>query len=207
MAKSNRFWDKLSRRYEKSPVANEAAYQKKLEITRGFLKPEMEILEFGCGTGTTAVAHAPYVKHIQAIDFSSKMLEFDKAKAAAAKVENVTFEHASIDKFSVGDETFDVVLGLSILHLLKNKEDVIAKVHKMLKPGGVFISNTVCIGNTMKFFSFIAPIGKSFGVLPVLNIFTTKELETSVTAAGFEIEQLWQPSKKSAVFIVAKKRA
>ena len=147
MVQAHKFWDKLSKRYEKSPVANEAAYQKKLEITRGFLTPEMEILEFGCGTGTTAVAHAPNVKHIQAIDFSAKILEFGRTKAAAANVENITFERASIDEFEVADQSFDVVMGFSILHLLKNKEDVIAKVHKILKPGGVFISSTVCIGS------------------------------------------------------------
>ena len=68
MDQSTRFWDKIAERYSKQPVADESAYQKKLKVTREHFRPDMEVLEFGCGTGSTAIAHAPYVKHIQAID-------------------------------------------------------------------------------------------------------------------------------------------
>ncbi len=197
-------WDKIAKRYSKQPIADEAAYQKKLQVTREYFQPDMEVLEFGCGTGSTAITHAPYVKHIQAIDISSKMLEIAQGKADAKSVENVTFKRSSIDKFSVSDQTFDAVLGLSILHLLDNKEEVIARVHKMLKPGGIFVTNTACIGDTMmRFLKVIMPIGKLFGL--ILKVFTTKELEDSLTDAGFEIDYQWQPGKGDAVFIVAKK--
>ena len=165
----------------------------------------MEILEIGCGTGSTAITHAPYVKHIQAVDVSSKMLEIAQAKADADNVKNITFERSGIDEFTVSDQTFDAVLGLSILHLLENKEEVISKVHKMLKPGGIFVTSTPCLGDTMKYFKIIAPIGKFFGLLPVLRVFTAKELEDSLTHAGFQIDHQWQPGKGKAVFIVAKK--
>ncbi len=52
----------------------------------------MEVLEFGCGTGTTAITHAPYVKHIRAIDISSNMIEIAQRKADAKNIKNVTFE-------------------------------------------------------------------------------------------------------------------
>ena len=55
----------------------------------------------------------------------------------------------------------------------------------------------------MKFFKVIAPIGKLFGLM--LKVFTAKELEDSLTDAGFEIDYHWQPGKGKAVFIVAKK--
>ncbi len=200
-----KFWDRMAERYSKQPVADEAAYQKKLQVTRERFRPDMNVLEFGCGTGSTAIAHAPYVKHIQAIDISSKMIEIAQGKADAGAVENVTFEQSTIDELSVPDQTLDAVLGLSILHLLDNKEEVIAKVHKMLKPGGVFVTSTACIGDTMKFFKVIAPIGRFFGLMPVVMVFTTKELKDSFTDAGFEIDYQWQPGKNKAVFIVAKK--
>jgi 2-polyprenyl-3-methyl-5-hydroxy-6-metoxy-1,4-benzoquinol methylase len=165
----------------------------------------MEVLEFGCGTGSTAITHAPYVKHIQAIDISSKMIEIAQGKAAANNVKNVTFKCSTIDDVSVSDQTLDLVLGLSILHLLENKEEVITKVHKMLKPGGLFVTSTACLGDTMKFFKVIAPIGKFLGLMPLVKVFTTKELEDSLTDAGFEIDYQWQPGKGKAVFIVAKK--
>jgi ubiquinone/menaquinone biosynthesis C-methylase UbiE len=202
---SSRFWDRIAERYAKRPVADEAAYQKKLRVTREYLQPNMEILEFGCGTGSTAIAHAPYVKHILAIDISSKMIAIARGKAEAENVENITFKITAIDKLDVAEQTLDAVLGLSILHLLDNKEDIIAKVHKMLKPGGIFVTSTACIGDTMKFFKVIAPIGKFFGLMPLVKVFTTKELEDSLTNASFAIYYQWQPSKGKSVFIVAKK--
>jgi 2-polyprenyl-3-methyl-5-hydroxy-6-metoxy-1,4-benzoquinol methylase len=165
----------------------------------------MEVLEFGCGTGSTAIAHAPYVKHILAIDISSKMIEIAQGKADAGNVDNVTFKRSTIDEFSGFDQGFDAVLGLSILHLLDNKDEVIAKVHKMLKPGGIFVTSTACIGDTMRFFKVIAPIGKFFGLMPMVKVFTTKELEGSLSDAGFGIDYQWQPGKGKGVFIVAKK--
>ena len=205
MTQTSKFWDKIAERYSKRPIADEAAYQKKLQVTREYFQPDMEVLEFGCGTGSTAIAHAPYVKHIQAIDISSKMIEISRGKADAGNVKNVTFRQAAIDELSMPDQTFDAILGLSILHLVENKEDVISKVHNMLKPGGIFVSSTACLGDTMMFFKVIAPIGKFFGLMPLVKVFTTKELEDSLTDTGFEIDHQWKPGKGKAVFIVAKK--
>ncbi len=205
MTQPSKFWDRIAERYAKRPVADEEAYQKKLQVTREYFRSDMEVLEFGCGTGSTAIAHAPFVKHIEAIDISSRMIEVAQAKADASNVENVTFERADIDAFTVPDQTFDAVLGLSILHLVEDRDAVIAKVHRMLKPGGVFVSSTACLGDTMKFFKLIAPIGKLLGLMPVVKVFTAEELQGSLTDAGFEIDHRWQPGKGKAVFIVAKK--
>lgn len=205
MDKSAKFWDKIAERYSKQPVADEAAYQKKLQVTRDYFRPDMEVFEFGCGTGSTAIAQAPYVKHIQAIDISSKMIDIAQGKADEKNIENVTFKCSTIDEFSVPDETLDAVLGLSILHLLDNKEAFIARVHRMLKPGGVFVTSTACIGDNMKFFKLIAPIGKFFGFMPLVKVFTTKELEDSITNSSLKIDYQWQPGKNKSVFIVAKK--
>ncbi len=57
----------------------------------------------------------------------------------------------------------------------------------------------------MKFFKVIAPIGKLFGFMPMVKVFTKRELEDSLTDAGFKIDHQWQPGKGKAVFIVAKK--
>ena len=166
----DRFWDRMADRYARQPIADEAAYQRKLEITRGYLRPDMDVLEFGCGTGGTAILHAPYVRQITAIDFSEAMLAIARGKAAAAGVGNVRFERADITSMTAPEGRYDVVLGLSILHLLADKDAVIAKVFGMLKPGGVFISSTTCIGDTMGLFKVIAPLGKGqqVGVLKVL---------------------------------------
>jgi len=205
MNPSAKFWDKIANRYSKRPVADEASYQEKLRVTRTYFRPDMKVLEFGCGTGSTAINHSPYVGHIHAIDISSKMIEIAQAKAGGGNVSNVTFEQSTIEGVSVPDQSLDAVLGLSILHLLEDKEGAIAKVHRMLKPGGVFVTSTTCLGDSMKFFKLIAPVGKLFGLMPLLKVFTTGELVASLTDAGFEIDHQWQPGKGKAVFIVAKK--
>ncbi|MEM7769887.1 MAG: class I SAM-dependent methyltransferase [Cyanobacteria bacterium P01_A01_bin.37] len=205
MNQAAKFWDRMAEGYAKQPIADEASYQKKLQVTQEYFNPDMEVLEFGCGTGSTAIIHAPHVKHIRAIDVSSTMLEIAQGKAEAENITNITFEKATIEELSVPDQTFDAVLGLSILHLLEDKEAAIAKVYQMLKPGGVFVTSTVCLGDAMAWFKIIAPIGKFFGVFPLVKVFTEKALASSVTDAGFEIDYQWRPDKKKAVFIVAKK--
>lgn len=205
MTYSTRFWDRIADRYSRRPVADEAAYQKKLEVTRGYLRPDMAILEFGCGTGSTAISHAPYVKHIRAIDVSSRMIAIARSKADATGVDNVSFEQAAIEELEVPDGTFDAVLALSILHLVDDKEAVIARVRRMLKPHGIFVTSTACLGDTMRWFKIIGPVGRFLGLMPMVRVFTVEELETSLTDRGFEIDYRWQPGRGKAIFIVAKK--
>ncbi len=205
MASSSRFWDRIADKYAKQPVSDEASYQQKLAITRSYLKPDMQVLEFGCGTGSTAIAHAPYVKHLHGIDISSRMIEIAQEKAGAASTENLSFEVADIDDFNTPDHIFDAVLGLSILHLLKDRDRAIASVYRKLKPGGVFVSSTVCLGDWMKFFKIIGPIGKFFGLMPLVKVFSMPQLRDSLTGAGFLIEHEWRPAKNKAAFIVARK--
>lgn len=207
MTGQHKFWDRMAAHYSQQPIADEAAYQEKLRITRGYLRPDMELLEFGCGTGGTAIAHAPFVRHIRAIDFSQAMLGIARDKARAAGIGNVAFEKADIGDLAVADGTYDMVLGLSILHLLPNRDAVLAKVHRMLKPGGLFVSSTTCIGDTMPLIKLVAPLGRALGLLPSLNVMTVAELTGALSAAGFVIEHQWQPGRDKAVFIVARNPA
>lgn len=204
---SVKFWNKIAERYSRKPIVDEVAYQKKLAKTRDYFQPDMEVLELGCGTGSTAIVHAPYVKHIRAIDISSKMIEIARGKARACNIDNIAFEIMSIEELSVADRTVDMVLAFSILHLVERKESVIARIYSMLKPGGLFVSSTTCLGDTMKFFTIVAPVGKFFGVMPLVKVFTVKELKNAIVDAGFEIDHQWQPGRGKAVFIVAKKIA
>jgi len=205
MVYSARFWNMLAKRYSKQPIADEAAYQKKLQVSREYFQPDMDVLEFGCGTGSTALLHAPYVKHIQAIDVSSKMIEIAQGKADAENIKNVEFECSAIDDFSASGQSFDAILGLNILHLLASKEEIIAKVYKMLKPGGVFITSTACIADMKRLFRIVAPVGSFLRVIPLVKVFSSEELQDSLKNAGFQIDYQWQPGKNKAVFIVAKK--
>ena len=210
--KNSKIWNRFADDYSKSPIKDEVSYQKKLEITREYLTTSSNVLEFGCGTGGTAILHSPYVRKIRAIDLSSRMIEIAQEKADAANVENVAFECTGIDSLSAnhgdGDESesYDMILAMSILHLLPNKDEILGKVHQLLKPGGYFVSSTSCLGDFARFLGWIAPLGNWLGLLPSLNIFSKAELLQSMEEAGFDIEREFHPEKNKAVFLVARKK-
>jgi ubiquinone/menaquinone biosynthesis C-methylase UbiE len=199
------FWDKIAEGYAKRPVADQSAYERKLATTQRYLRADMEVLEFGCGTGTTALHHAPFVKHIRAIDVSGKMIEIARSKAEAEGVTNITFERSDIDGLRAADECYDAVMGHSILHLVADKSAVIRDVHRMLKPGGVFITSTACLGGTMPWLRLVLPIGRFLGLLPMVRFFSPAELVAEFENAGFRIEHKWQPDRRKALFVVARK--
>lgn len=200
-----RFWDRIAKRYARVTISDQAAYEKKLSITQRYFRPDSKVLEFGCGTGSTALTHAPHLGELRAIDVSQKMLDFAAAKAEQAGARNVRFELGSIEALEVDDASLDVVLGLSILHLLRDRRAAIAKVYRMLRPGAVFISSTVCLGDTQRYVGWVASLGRRVGLLPYLEVFTRGELEQCLRSAGFELEHSWQPGKGKAVFVVARK--
>lgn len=195
----------MADRYAAQPVADETAYQTKLAATRRLLRPDMELFEFGCGTGSTALIHAGNVRHIRAVDFSERMIEIARNKAKQAGADNVSFEVGSIENVDLAPQSLDMVLGMSILHLLKNKEAAIAKVFAALKPGGYFITSTACLRDMMPAIRFVAPLGNLLGFLPHLDVMSQSQLRAAMEAAGFVVEHEWLPNKKAAVFMIARK--
>ncbi len=205
MAHSASFWNRIATKYSKSPIADEAAYEKKLEISREYFTPESELLEIGCGTGSTAVLHAPFVKHIDAVDISENMISIACSKAESEGVDNIDFRVLDSDDLQVASESKDAVLALSLLHLVEDKEALMEKAHAALKPGGVFITSTACIADFMAWMKYILPVGRALRLLPFVKVFSADELRASMKAAGFEILYDWQPAKNKGLFIVAKK--
>lgn len=204
MTTSPRFWNWMARRYARQPIADEAAYRRKLETTRSYLRPTMDVLEFGCGTGSTALYHAPHVARMDAIDYSAKMIEIARDKAKAQHIENVTFTVATIEDWQAEDHSYDAILGLSILHLLEDKEAVLRKVCRLLKSGGVFVSSTACLTGMSGIAKKLIPVGSALGILPLVRAFGETDLVASLQHAGFAIEHKWRPAADRAVFIVAR---
>jgi ubiquinone/menaquinone biosynthesis C-methylase UbiE len=206
MDRETAFWNKLADKYSRRPISDEATYRKKLDITRKYFRPDMDILEIGCGTGSTAIAHAPFVGHIRATDLSTRMVEIAKDKAKAEDIDNVTFEASSVDALDVPDASMDAVMAHNVLHLLEDRERAIADVHAMLKPGGVFVTSTACIGDMMLPLRLIVPVGRLLRLFPLVKVFSVAELKDSLENAGFEIDYEWQPKKTAATFIICRKR-
>ncbi len=202
---AERLWDRVADRYAAKPIADEDAYAHKIAATRDLLHSEAAVLELGCGTGSTALAHAPYVKHIMAIDVSSRMIEIARRKAAAAKVENVEFLQNDIDQLQLTDKYFDAVLVLNLLHLLPNWKDHISACYNTLQPGGVFVSSTLCLSDGFSLIRLPALVGRMIGILPPLSFFTQNDLQQTLIKAGFDIEYRYAPARKAAVFLVARR--
>ena len=209
MNKDIKLWDRFAKRYYKKPIADLAAYEHKLEKTREYLTHDMSALELGCGTGGTAILHAPYLKSILATDISPQMIELAKSRPELQGIDNVTFKAGSIEELNIPDESMNAVFALSLLHLLREPQEATKKIYNILKPGGVFISSTACINDIMPAFKWLGPIGYKLGLIPFVNVFSGNDLESFLKNTGFEIEYQWQQNQKDgkdkANFIIAKK--
>jgi ubiquinone/menaquinone biosynthesis C-methylase UbiE len=205
MYKHSGFWNVIAKRYARQPVPDAAAYEKKLARTREFLSPDSLVFEFGCGTGSTAMALASHAKHILATDFSSKMIGIARDKARAAGLANLRFEQQSLDEINLPDASFDVVMGHAILHLLQDRNVAIAKAYRLLKPGGVFVSSTACLGGSMRFIQGILWLGCRLRLLPMVRFFTVDELTQSLIRAGFEPDAKYEQRNGRFIFIIAGK--
>lgn len=201
----SKFWDRLATRYAKRPVADQASYETKLEKTRRHFKPDMKLLEFGCGTGSTAIIHAPRVQHIHAIDISEKMLQIARERTAAAQITNIHYERATLDELDVPAASYDMILGMSILHLLEDREAALRRVHELLVPGGLFVSSTSCIDDTFNLFKCAAALGRWLRLIPLVRVFSSEQLCSSLVATGFSIEDRWQPGPGKDLFVVARR--
>lgn len=204
MADTRRFWNLLSGLYSRQKIGDEDAYRTKLGKTQAHFSPNMRVREVGAGTGSTAVIHAPHVARYEVVDFSPKMLDIARRRAADAGVQNLTFRAASVEELDANGD-FDAVLALSLIHLLEDRDAGIAHMAKMLKPGGLFVSSTACIGGQAGFLKVLGPLPRALGLFPILKHFTRDQLETSIRGAGFEIIESWQPKPGAAVFIIARK--
>lgn len=202
-----RFWNYMARGYARKPVDNPDAYEYKLDVTASYLNAKDRVLEFGCGTGTTALIHAPRVSHIDAIDFSSEMIAIAREKAEAQDTANVRFEISSFEDWAIpnAEGDYDVILGMSILHLVPDLDDALAKGYQALKPGGMFFSSTVCIGKMSRIVRLGLPMLGAIGILPKILPLTPDTLTERITAHGFSIENVWRPKNGAGVFIVARR--
>ena len=98
------------------------------------LKPDMELMDFGSGTGLLLEKIAPFVASIMAVDISKSMNEQLTKKRDSIDCE---LEIVEIDlTTSVLDKKFDGVISSMTLHHVDDLKSMFAKLHSMLKPGG-----------------------------------------------------------------------
>lgn len=199
------FWDKLAERYAAQPIADVSAYERKLEVTKARLGPEDVVLDIGCGTGSLALTLAPLVAHVHAVDVSAEMLRIGAEKAAAQGVKNVSFHQSTVQALpDFGETKFDAVCAYNILHLVPSRQGVLSQIGQLMKPGGTFISSTVCLGESWVPYPPILAVMRWLGKAPVVVTLSRDDVRREIEEAGFQ--ELSQPevgAKQQIAFLVA----
>lgn len=200
------FWDKIADKYAASPIKNMEAYEQTMERTRAYLSTDQDVLEVGCGSGSTAVLLAPNVKHMTATDISRRMIEIGEAKARDQHVENVTFRRAPLPDTTLVPETFDTILCYNTLHLVTDLPAVLQNLRGALKPGGVFVSKTVCLAEQTRLWAIPIRLMRLVGKAPYVRMLTFDDIDQAVTAEGFDIIETGIYPAPFSRFVVARKR-
>lgn len=206
MQNADQFWNRIAGKYAKRPISDLENYHKTLDRTKSYLKPDDHVVEVGCGTGSTALLLAPFVRSILGTDFSHTMIEIAQSKAQAGGISNAAFQTTDVTKPLALDLKPDAVLAFNLLHLTKDPAAVIANLSAPLEQGGLFISKTGCLKPKRWMFGPLIKVMQLFGKAPYLKYLGVEELETMVRAAGFEIlESDSYPAKGFSRYIVARK--
>lgn len=182
-----RFWNLIASKYAASPIADRPAYENKIRKLKTFLTPDMSVLDIGCATGTQCGDIADSVQHVIGIDISSKLLTIARQRMADRKAANVEFIQTSAfdERFQPG--SLDAVMAFHVLHFFEDIDLILKRINELLKPGGIFISETACLGDRNKLMGNILRALGHLGLLPRINLLTTRRLEDSLKSAGFSI--------------------
>lgn len=204
------FWDRAARKYAEAPIKDMAGYERTLERTRGLLTSADNVLEIGCGTGSTALELAPSVGHVVGTDISGEMIAIAKEKAVARSCPNVTFAVSAAGRAPGDTMSYDAVLAFNVLHLVAERNAVLANVARLLKPGGLLICKTPCLSEMNPLIRLAVPVMRLFGKAPFVAFFSASQIEAEIAHAGFEIvlrERHGSGRKDPRIFLVARKPA
>jgi tRNA (cmo5U34)-methyltransferase len=129
-------------------------YNKMLEailVSLPFKKGEkIEVIDFGCGTGT--IAKAMKIKYpeafISCLDIAENMLKVAEDKLR--QLNNITYIHSDVDCFEF-DKSYDLMVSSLALHHLRTDESkykFYKKCYDNLKPGGLFFNADVVLASS-----------------------------------------------------------
>lgn len=180
-----RFWDRMSAGYDAQAGKYDKAYAATIALTRQYLKPTDAVLDFACGTGLTTVQLADAVASIHAIDISPKMIEQTRVKCTAKGVSNVTFSVTTLFDDALPESSYDAVLAFNILHGLPDAPQHCARIHRLLKPDGLFISVTDCLKEARLLTRILIGTRFLLHAMPHVSIMSQQEVTCLVESSGF----------------------
>lgn len=188
MKNTKSFWDKMSTKYDSQVNSKYGdTYAETIKITKKYLKDTNVVLDYGCGTGITTIELSENVEKIHAIDISENMISVAKSKSEKRGISNIHFDVKDIFNKKLEKSSFDVIMGFNILYFIKDIDNVMNRINELLKPNGIFISATDCLGEKRTLITATQSLLSKIGVIPYMRKFKISELEGIVEAGNFSI--------------------
>ncbi len=210
-ARKARFWDRTAVKYAAAPIPDRVGYETTLQRVRGLLSLDHDVLEIGCGTGTTALRLAPYTRRMLATDISAGMIAIAHEKLAVDQLSQLRFAVADADMPMAGLGVYDAVLAFNVLHLVADIDRTLELAVQALRPGGLLISKTACLLEMNPLIHRLAlPVMQAIGKAPHVLCFDAATLQSAIARQGMHIisvERHGSRAKDFRVFIVARKPA
>lgn len=210
-ARKARFWDRIALKYAADPIADLAGYEFTLRQVEDLLTADQDVLEIGCGTGTTALRLAPFTRRLLATDVSAGMIAIAREKLVARSLPQLSFAVADAEEPVAGPGEFDAVLAFNLLHLVTDLDRTLQLAVQALRPGGLLISKTACIAELNPLIRYLAvPVMQAVGKAPHVLCFDAEALQAAIARQGMDIvsvERHGTRGKDFRVFIVARKPA
>ena len=202
MHKSEKFWDRMAKNFDDGNGAYEEAY---IQTLTKYLNRSDTVLDFACGTASLSILLAGSVKEIHATDISSQMLEFGQTKSVKEGVANIEFIHGTLFDARFTKESYDVIFACNILHLLPEPQQEIQRIYDLLKPGGIFISDTVCLGENRPIYLMILTILNKLRLIPSIKFFKTQELAHLISKSFKPMESETLNNAPLSYLVIAEK--
>ena len=100
------------------------------------------VLDVGCGGGLLAEEFARLGCDVTGVDPSQPSLEAARQHAERAGL-NISYQLGRGEQLPAGDASFDVVYCCDVLEHVDDVHAVVAEISRALKPGGVFLYDTI----------------------------------------------------------------
>lgn len=111
------------------------ALVKKLGITQG-----LNVLDLGCGDGTTAIPEAKLGAHVLGVDIASNLVAAGRRRAAEAGVANCEFQEGDAgDLKDLKDQSFDLVVSIFGAMFAPKPADTAQEMVRVTRHGGKIV--------------------------------------------------------------------
>jgi ubiquinone/menaquinone biosynthesis C-methylase UbiE len=109
-------------------------------VARIGIMPETEVLDLGCGDGTTAIPAAKRGANVLGVDIARNLVDAGNIRANREDLVNCIFKEGDASNLcELGDQSFDVVISIFGAMFAPKPFDVAKEMVRVTKPGGKIV--------------------------------------------------------------------